>query len=222
MENLLSFLTNINVIFYLIGYFVGGIPFGYWIVKMRYKVDITKEGSGGTGATNVVRVVKHLDSTRAKKLGTSVLVLDLLKGVFCVLLSKLAGLSYETQWMVAIMTILGHCYSPFLSFRGGKGVSTTMGAVLLLIPVESLIGLALWAFIGKKLKISSLASIAGVGLATLLIFMIPILHIHLPASINVDAQVGTRTPMVLIFLFTLYKHWPNLLNLFNGQEKKIL
>ncbi|MFC3848312.1 glycerol-3-phosphate 1-O-acyltransferase PlsY [Helicobacter baculiformis] len=221
MEGLLVFLTNINVIFYLIGYFVGGIPFGYWIVKVCYKVDVTTQGSGGIGATNVVRVMNTIDPSKAKKLGMSVLVLDLLKGVFCVLAAKLAGLSYEAQWMVAITTILGHCYSPFLGFKGGKGVSTTMGAVLLLIPVESLIGLVLWAFVGKKLKISSLASIAGVGFATLSIFLIPALQLHLPAPIDIDAQIGTRSPMVLVFLFTLYKHWSNLIRLFTGQEKRI-
>ncbi|WP_104732587.1 glycerol-3-phosphate 1-O-acyltransferase PlsY [Helicobacter salomonis] len=222
MENLLIFLTNINVIFYLIGYFVGGIPFGYWIVKVCYKVDITTQGSGGIGATNVVRVMNTINPSKAKKLGTGVLVLDLLKGVVCVLGAKLAGLSYEAQWMVAFTTILGHCYSPFLNFRGGKGVSTTMGAVLLLIPVESLIGLALWAFVGKKLKISSLASIMGVGLATLLLFALPALHVNLPAPINMYAQIGTHTPMILIFLFTIYKHWSNVLKLLTGQEKRIL
>ncbi|WP_121021732.1 glycerol-3-phosphate 1-O-acyltransferase PlsY [Helicobacter vulpis] len=222
MEGLLTFLSNINVVLYLVGYFVGGIPFGYWILKVFYNVDITTQGSGGIGATNVVRVMNTIDPNKAKRLGTGVLVLDLLKGVFCVLVAKIATLSYEAQWMVALTTILGHCYSPFLGFRGGKGVSTTMGAVLLLIPVESLIGLALWAFVGKKLKISSLASIAGVGLATLLLFVLPAVHVNLPASIDIYAQVGTPTPMVLIFLFTLYKHWPNLFKLFSGQEKKIL
>ncbi len=222
IEGLLTFLGNINVILYLVGYFVGGIPFGYWILKVCYNVDITTQGSGGIGATNVVRVMNTIDPSKAKRLGTAVLVLDLLKGVFCVLVAKLATLSYEAQWMVALSTILGHCYSPFLGFRGGKGVSTTMGAVLLLIPVESLIGLSLWAFVGKKLKISSLASIVGVGLATLLLFVFPALHVSLPAPINVYSQIGTPTPMVLIFLFTLYKHGSNLLKLIGGQEKKIL
>ncbi|CRF47575.1 Acyl-phosphate:glycerol-3-phosphate O-acyltransferase PlsY [Helicobacter heilmannii] len=219
MDSLLSFLTNINVMFYIVGYVVGGMPFGYWLIKIMYQVDITTHGSGGIGATNVVRVLKNIDPAKAKKIGTLVLVLDLVKGVFCVLLAKIAGLNFAAQWMVAIATILGHCYSPFLNFRGGKGVSTTMGAVLLLIPVESLIGLALWAVIGKGLKISSLASIVGVGTATLLIFFMPK---FLPAPINIVHEVGTQTPMVLIFVFTLYKHWSNLLNLLSGQEGKIL
>ncbi|GLH58101.1 glycerol-3-phosphate 1-O-acyltransferase PlsY [Helicobacter ailurogastricus] len=219
MDSLLSFLTNINVVFYLVGYVVGGMPFGYWLVRAVYKVDVTAHGSGGIGATNVVRVLKNIDPSKAKRMGALVLVLDLVKGVFCVLLAKLAGLNYAAQWMVAITTILGHCYSPFLNFKGGKGVSTTMGAVLLLIPVESLIGLALWAAIGKGLKISSLASIVGVGTATILIFFMPK---FLPAPINIVHEVGTQTPMVLIFIFTLYKHWGNVLSLLGGKEGKIL
>lgn len=220
MGSLFIFFTNINVIFYLLGYLIGGIPFGYLIMKVLYKVDITKEGSGGIGATNVCRVAKSFDPQRAKKLGTTCLLLDLFKGIVPVLLTKIAGLNFETQWMVAILTIVGHCYSPYLNFKGGKGVSTTMGAVLLLIPIESLIGLTLWAIIGKGLKISSLASIAGVGLATLLVFFLPSLGI--PASINVIHEVGTPTPMVIVFVFTLYKHWSNLRKLLSGQEEKIL
>ncbi|WP_104628746.1 glycerol-3-phosphate 1-O-acyltransferase PlsY [Helicobacter bizzozeronii] len=220
MENLLIFLSNINVIFYILGYLIGGIPFGFVMMKVLYKVDITKEGSGGIGATNVCRVAKGLDPQRAKRLGSICLVLDLIKGIVPVLASKVAGLNFEAQWMVAILTIIGHCYSPYLNFKGGKGVSTTMGAVLLLIPIESLIGLTLWAIIGKGLKISSLASIAGVGLATLLVFFLPSWGI--PASVNILHEVGTPTPMVLVFVFTLYKHWSNLLNLLSGREKKIL
>ncbi|EFX43619.1 glycerol-3-phosphate 1-O-acyltransferase PlsY [Helicobacter suis] len=220
MENFLIFITNINVIFYVLSYLIGGIPFGYVIMKVLYNVDITKQGSKGIGATNVMRVLTTIDSSKAKKIGTAVLLLDLLKGVFTVFLAKLAGLNFSAQWMVAILTIIGHCYSPYLNFSGGKGVSTTMGAVVLLIPVESLLGLALWAFVGKVLKISSLASIVGVGSATLLIFFLP--KLGLPASINILSQVGTQTPMVLVFCITLYKHWPNLLKLLSGQEKKVL
>ncbi|MFT2641022.1 glycerol-3-phosphate 1-O-acyltransferase PlsY [Helicobacter pylori] len=220
MESVLNFLTNINVIFTLLGYLIGGIPFGYALMKIFYSMDITKIGSGGIGATNVLRALQSKGVSNAKQMALLVLILDLFKGMFAVLLSKWFGLDYSSQWMVAIASILGHCYSPFLNFNGGKGVSTIMGSVVLLIPIESLIGLVVWFFVGKVLKISSLASILGVGTATVLIFFVP--YMHIPDSVNILKEVGTQTPMVLIFIFTLIKHAGNIFNLLAGKEKKIL
>ncbi|WP_232258987.1 glycerol-3-phosphate 1-O-acyltransferase PlsY [Helicobacter pylori] len=220
MESVLNFLTNINVIFTLLGYLIGGIPFGYALMKIFYGMDITKIGSGGIGATNVLRALQSKGVSNAKQMALLVLILDLLKGMFAVSLSKLFGLDYSLQWMVAIASILGHCYSPFLNFNGGKGVSTTMGSVALLIPIESLIGLVVWFFVGKVLKISSLASILGVSTAAVLVFFVP--YMHIPDSVNILKEVGTQTPMVLIFIFTLIKHAGNIFNLLAGKEKKIL
>ncbi|WP_232254708.1 glycerol-3-phosphate 1-O-acyltransferase PlsY [Helicobacter pylori] len=220
MESVLNFLTNINVIFTLLGYFIGGIPFGYALMKIFYGMDITKIGSGGIGATNVLRALQSKGVSNAKQMALLVLILDLFKGMFAVFLSKLFGLDYSLQWMVAIASILGHCYSPFLNFNGGKGVSTTMGSVALLIPIESLIGLVVWFFVGKVLKISSLASILGVSTAAVLVFFVP--YMHIPDSVNILKEVGTQTPMVLIFIFTLIKHAGNIFNLLAGKEKKIL
>ncbi|WQS12947.1 glycerol-3-phosphate 1-O-acyltransferase PlsY [Helicobacter pylori] len=220
MESVLNFLTNINVIFTLLGYLIGGIPFGYALMKIFYGMDITKIGSGGIGATNVLRALQSKGVSNAKQMALLVLILDLFKGMFAVSLSKLFGLDYSLQWMVAIASILGHCYSPFLNFNGGKGVSTTMGSVALLIPIESLIGLVVWFFVGKVLKISSLASILGVSTAAVLVFFVP--YMHIPDSVNILKEVGTQTPMVLIFIFTLIKHAGNIFNLLAGKEKKIL
>ncbi|GAA8104633.1 glycerol-3-phosphate 1-O-acyltransferase PlsY [Helicobacter pylori] len=220
MESVLNFLTNINVIFTLLGYLIGGIPFGYALMKIFYGMDITKIGSGGIGATNVLRALQSKGVSNAKRMALLVLILDLFKGMFAVFLSKWFGLDYSLQWMVAIASILGHCYSPFLNFNGGKGVSTIMGSVVLLIPIESLIGLTVWFFVGKVLKISSLASILGVGTATVLIFFVP--YMPIPDSVNILKEVGTQTPMVLIFIFTLIKHLGNIFNLLTGKEKRIL
>ncbi|AFI05913.1 glycerol-3-phosphate 1-O-acyltransferase PlsY [Helicobacter cetorum] len=220
MDSVLNFLTNINVVFTILGYLIGGIPFGYALMKIFYGVDITKVGSGSIGATNVLRSLQNKGVANAKQMALLVLILDLFKGMFAVFLSKLFGLDYSLQWMVAVASILGHCYSPFLNFNGGKGVSTTMGAVALLIPIESLIGLVVWFFVGKVLKISSLASILGVGTATLLIFYVP--YMNIPSSVNVLEQVGTQTPLVLIFIFTLIKHISNIFNLLLGREKRVL
>lgn len=219
MESVLNFLTNINVIFTLLGYLIGGIPFGYALMKIFYGMDITKIGSGGIGATNVLRALQSKGVSNAKQMALLVLILDLFKGMFAVFLSKLFGLDYSLQWMVAIASILGHCYSPFLNFNGGKGVSTIMGSVVLLIPIESLIGLTVWFFVGKVLKISSLASILGVGTATVLIFFVP--YMHIPDSVNILKEVGTQTPMVLI-LFYPYQACRQYFQFIDRQRKESL
>ena len=138
-----------------------------------------------------------------------------------VALAKAVGLSYETQWAIALLAIIGHCYSPYLGFKGGKGVATAIGSVLLLIPVEGICGLIVWGIVGKVFKISSLSSLIGALSGIVLTFVIPYI-LPLPDSISIVAQIHTHTPVVLIGLFILYTHIPNIKRLFSGQEGKVL
>ncbi|PAF43093.1 acyl-phosphate--glycerol-3-phosphate O-acyltransferase [Helicobacter sp. 11S03491-1] len=213
--------TNINVIFYILAYLVGGIPFGLLLVKIFYKIDIRKIGSGSIGATNVYRAIKDNDVKKAKIFSFLTILLDAIKGLIVILFAKLFGLSYETQWMIAIMSILGHCYSPYLNFTGGKGVSTAIGSVILLMPMEGILGLIVWGIIGKVLKVSSLSSLLGVLSGVGFTFVIPYI-IPLPPSISIIAQIGTHTPVVIIGIIILYTHIPNIMRLFKGEEKKVL
>ncbi|WP_257874484.1 glycerol-3-phosphate 1-O-acyltransferase PlsY [Helicobacter sp. 11S03491-1] len=217
----LEIVTNINVIFYILAYLVGGIPFGLLLVKIFYKIDIRKIGSGSIGATNVYRAIKDNDVKKAKIFSFLTILLDAIKGLIVILFAKLFGLSYETQWMIAIMSILGHCYSPYLNFTGGKGVSTAIGSVILLMPMEGILGLIVWGIIGKVLKVSSLSSLLGVLSGVGFTFVIPYI-IPLPPSISIIAQIGTHTPVVIIGIIILYTHIPNIMRLFKGEEKKVL
>lgn len=212
-------LGNINIIFYILAFIVGGIPFGYVIVKLTTGLSLLKFGSGGTGATNVYRILKEKKPNIAKLGAIATILLDATKGLVVILIMKLLGISYEAQWSVALLCVIGHCYSPFLGFNGGKGVATAIGSVFLLIPVEGAIGLLAWIIMGKKSKISSLSSVSGVIVALLASYITPN---FLPNSINIISQIDTRTPLVLICIFILYTHFDNITRLIKGEENKVL
>ena len=186
LSSLLYVFSNINVIFYVLAFIVGGIPFGWLLLKVLYKTDIRQIGSGSIGATNVYRTLKERDEKKAKPLSILTIVLDASKGLIMVALAKAVGLSYETQWAIALLAIIGHCYSPYLGFKGGKGVATAIGSVLLLIPVEGICGLIVWGIVGKVFKISSLSSLIGVLSGIVLTFVIPYI-LPLPDSISIVA-----------------------------------
>ncbi|WP_299328571.1 glycerol-3-phosphate 1-O-acyltransferase PlsY [uncultured Helicobacter sp.] len=215
------FSDYINVVFYLLAFLVGGIPFGAVFTKVFYGINIQHVGSGSTGATNVYRAIKEIDPKRAKLFSIATLVLDAIKGLIIIALAKLVGLPYGAQWMIALLAIIGHCYSPYLGFKGGKGVSTAIGSVLLLIPIEGALGLVVWAIVGKVFKVSSLSSLLGVLSGIALTFVIPYI-LPIPDSINIVAQIHSHVPVVLIGLLILYTHIPNIKRLFSGEESKVL
>lgn len=218
----MEFFTNyINLWFYLLAFFVGGIPFGVMLTKVLYGVDLRKIGSGSIGATNVYRALKEHDPKRAKLISIATLILDAIKGTLIIALAKAVGLPYGAQWFMAILAVLGHCYSPYLGFHGGKGVSTAIGSVILLMPIEGALGLVVWAVVGKVFKVSSLSSLTGVLSGVVLTFVIPHL-LPLSPSIDITAQINSHTPIVLIGLIILYTHIPNIMRLFKGQESKVL
>lgn len=210
----------INVVFYIVAFLVGGIPFGVFFTRL-YGIKIQEVGSGSTGATNVYRALKEVAPKQAKLLSIATLVLDAIKGLLVVLVAKLVGLPYGAQWMIALLAIVGHCYSPYLGFKGGKGVSTAIGSVLLLIPIEGALGLVVWAIVGKVFKVSSLSSLFGVLSGVALTFIVPYV-LPIPDSINIIAQIHSHAPVILIGLLILYTHIPNIKRLFSGQENKVL
>ncbi|CAM3384930.1 glycerol-3-phosphate 1-O-acyltransferase PlsY [Helicobacter labetoulli] len=221
LSELLYTLSNINMLFYIIAFLFGGIPFGWLLVKIFYKRDIRQVGSGSIGATNVYRAIKEIDERRAKTFSILTIILDATKGLIVVAFAKMLGLGFSAQWLIALLAILGHCYSPYLGFKGGKGVATAIGSVLLLIPVEGICGLIVWGIVGKVFKISSISSLVGVLSGIILTFIIPYI-VPLPDSISIVAQIDTHTPVVLIGLFILYTHIPNIKRLFSGKESKVL
>jgi acyl phosphate:glycerol-3-phosphate acyltransferase len=151
----MDFFTNTNILFFLAAYLIGSIPFGSLLAKTFAGVDITTAGSKSIGATNVLRVVKETNPKLAKKLGIATVILDALKGTLVLLFAMYYGVSESTLWGIAILAVLGHCYSIYLGLEGGKGVATGLGVYLVLIPIPTIIGAAVWIVCAKLLKISS-------------------------------------------------------------------
>jgi len=207
----MEFLTNINIIFYLLAYLIGSIPFGLILAKVFAKVDIKSQGSKSVGATNVLRVVKQINPSLAKKLGVATVLLDALKGTILLLIGLYLNLSLETLWAIAVLSVLGHCYSAYLGLEGGKGVATGLGVYIVLIPYATLIGAIVWIVCAKVLKISSLSS-----LLALIVAVVSALFIY------DNLNIGSNVPMYLIAFIILYKHIPNIIRIVKGQEKQII
>ncbi len=143
MELVLSFLS---------GFILGSIPFGFIVARAK-GVDIRKHGSGNIGATNVMRVV-------GKKEGILVFVLDFLKGFLPVAYWARFTLFWGLPGVLAALgAVSGHMFTPWLKFRGGKGVATGFGAFVGLAPVPVLCAFGVWLFVLLISRIVSLSSI---------------------------------------------------------------
>jgi glycerol-3-phosphate acyltransferase PlsY len=208
----LDLFFNINIQFYLAAYLLGAIPFGVLIARFFGGADILKNGSGSIGATNVLRVVKERDPKLAKILAIATFACDALKAPLVMISAMIVGLDAFTLWTIAVLAVIGHCFSPYLLFEGGKGIATSVGAVMVMLPIEALLGLAAWFVVGKRLKISSIASLAGMTTTVALSFVI---HPELPT-------IGTHAPLVIIGFVILYKHVPNLVRLFKREEARVV
>lgn len=203
---------NIHVIFYAIAYLSGAIPFGLILAKTFAGVDIQSAGSKSIGATNVLRVVKEVNPSLAKKLGATTLALDALKGIIVLAIGWMLSLPESVLWGCAVLAVIGHCFSPFLNFEGGKGVATGFGVFAFMIPQAVIVGFLVWIALGKLLKISSLASLSGlaatVAASYLLYPSLGSLHSHVP--------------VILIALLIIYKHIPNIIRLLKGEESRAI
>lgn len=190
------------IIYLLLAYLCGAIPFGYVIAKLFKRVDIRTIGSGNPGATNVYRTI-------SKPLGVLTLVLDLLKGFIPVYLTML--LNPDSVWLiiaVAFVTIIGHVFTVFLNFKGGKGVATGCGVFLALNPLAILICFLVFVLFLVLFRYVSFASImAAATLPISLYFLNSMAEIVIFASI--------------ISILVIVRHISNIKRLLNGTENKI-
>jgi len=208
----MDFLFNQNILLYITAYLLAGIPFGFILAKVFAGVDVRKEGSGNIGATNVLRVLKEKAPHLAKKLTIITFALDAVKGAIVVLIAMALGAEPAILWTIAVLSVIGHCFSPFLGFEGGKGVATGFGVLLVLLPIPSLIAIATWLIAGKVLKISSLSSLIG------LIALIISAYSMYPTLPGIHAHA----PMMIIAFIIFYKHIPNITRLIKREETKVV
>ena len=183
----------------LIGYLIGSISFAS-IIASSQGVDIFKEGSGNPGATNVKRVL-------GAKWGNLAFVLDALKGF---IVAGLPLIAYEGDNRLAVIALLaaimGHSFSIFLKFRGGKGVATTMGGLLALMWMVLLIGISIWLILFFTTKIVAVASI--------------IFALSLPvAAYFIFGHQDPRFYLsIILMVFIVLRHRSNIVRIFTGKE----
>lgn len=204
-----------NIIFgilLVISYLLGGIPTSYIFGKIFKKIDIRNFGSGNVGATNALRVL-------GVKMGVTTLILDIGKGFIAVYFSKLImqekGIEQIELFLIFIgMTaILGHIFSIYLGFKGGKGVATSAGVFLALIPIPFLIAFLIFFVIVAISKYVSLGSILA---AITLVVGELIINFQ-----NGFSQKGYLIFTIIIALFIIIKHKSNIKRLIAGNENKI-
>jgi glycerol-3-phosphate acyltransferase PlsY len=182
-------------------YLLGSIPFGYLLGKLK-GIDIRKHGSGNVGATNVARVL-------GKPYGVLVYILDFLKGFIPTLIAvKLYGHGDWVVTLVGLAAVLGHMFSIFLGFRGGKGVATASGVLFAINPFLALIVLLVWGIVFKLTGYVSVGSIAAALAAVFLagIFRLPFNELFL---------------VVIVAVLVLIKHQSNVQRLMEGKELKV-
>ena len=185
----------------LLSFLCGSIPFGVLIGKAR-GVDVRAVGSGNSGATNSWRAMGPV-------VGILVFALDVAKGVAGPLLGN--GLIPDNTVGIAacgIAAVLGHIFSPFLGFKGGKGIATSLGALLGLMPI---VGVLIFAFWGAMLGLTRMVSAASIAACVAL----PVLALlfHVPAPYFVVA--------LLMSVFAFVKHIPNIKRIRAGIEPRV-
>jgi acyl phosphate:glycerol-3-phosphate acyltransferase len=217
----------------LAAYLVGAIPFGVLIARSR-GIDIRQHGSKNIGATNVGRVL-------GRRLGILCFVLDVLKGAAPVLAAGIINhvighdaqhLSQPQMWLwmaVAAVAVLGHMYSPYIGFVGGKGVATGFGAILAMYPLltwPAIAAVVVWYLVLRLTRYVSLSSIlAALSLpVSSLISAIPAHAQRQPLQHTIDHVAHAAPPIIgaaAIALLVVWKHRSNIRRITRGEEPKV-
>ncbi|GEA15763.1 MAG: acyl phosphate:glycerol-3-phosphate acyltransferase [Moorella sp. (in: firmicutes)] len=184
----------------VLAYLIGSVPTAYVVGRYVYGFDIRRRGSGNVGATNALRTMGTFP-------GLLVLAADTFKGMLAVWL----GQAFGGPWLAAftaMVAIIGHSWSIFLKFEGGRGVATTAGAVLVMAPSAIFWAVVIWFIIVVFTRYVSLGSIIAAALAPFLM-----LFFHRPWPYTLFTFAGTA--------LIIYRHRPNIKRLLAGTEHKL-
>jgi glycerol-3-phosphate acyltransferase PlsY len=205
-----------------LSYLVGSIPTSIIISKLTRGIDIREHGSGNAGGTNVMRVLGW-------KQGLLVIFLDALKGAFAVVvIARLhyGGLPFQNvspfddftlvQIIAGISAVIGHIWTAFAGFRGGKGIATALGMLIMIVTVDMLVGVGIFILVVSISRYVSLGSIlAAIAVPLTLIFRENILHDDIQGY-------GTLLPFVIaVSLLVIFTHRKNVMRLLQGTENRI-
>ena len=196
--------TPIGVGILVLAYLAGSIPVGVILGKVLRGTDLRKIGSGSTGTTNSLRAY-------GPKISALVLVCDILKGAIPVLAAHLLDRGPWVVGAVAVLTVVGHCWSPFIEFDGGKGVATGAGALIALQPWVAFAILLMVAIVifTRYVSLGSIVTAVSIGIA----LSVAALWDHESGAIAIAA--------VIIASIIVWRHRGNIDRLVHGSERRI-
>lgn len=200
-------MNSLLIELFVAAYLIGSIPVGVLYAR-AHGIDILKFGSGNPGATNVGRAL-------GRKGFAVVFLLDVLKGALpagvaqALLQEAINGMPAQLWWFATgFVAVMGHCFSPFLKFKGGKGIATSLGAGVGSAPLVALPAFGLFLIVFAATKYVSLSSILAVTAAVILAATVP-------------GQAREIVPIFgLLAAFIIYRHRSNIKRLLNGTEPK--
>ena len=206
----------------VLSYLIGSIPTSIIVSKLAKGIDIREHGSGNAGGTNVMRVLgwKH---------GVFVILLDALKGVLAVVV--IARLHYGSmpfqnatpfddftlvQIIAGISAVIGHIWTVFAGFKGGKGIATALGMLLMIATVDMLVAIGVFIIVVSISKYVSLGSILGaIAVPVTLVVRENIFNVNIPSY-------NTILPVVIaLVMLVIFTHRKNVVRLINGNENKV-
>jgi glycerol-3-phosphate acyltransferase PlsY len=206
----------------ILSYLIGAIPTSIIVTKAAKGIDIREHGSGNAGGTNVMRVLgwKH---------GVLVILLDALKGVLAVVV--VARLHYGSmpfenatpfddftlvQIIAGISAVIGHIWTVFADFKGGKGIATALGMLMMIVTVDMLIAIGVFILVVTFSRYVSLGSLAGaIAVPLTLIVRENVFKVDIP-------NYSTLLPfLILLALLVIFTHRKNVVRILNGNENKI-
>ncbi len=185
----------------LLSYVLGSVPTGLWLGQRLRGIDIREHGSKNIGATNTMRVL-------GKKLGATALAADILKGVIPVVLIARLGTWEYLPIACGIAAILGHSFSLFLKFTGGKGVATSTGVFAGLLPLPTLFAAIIFGIVLAATRMVSFGSILAAATLAFMVFLFPV-------------SLPLRLITVLVAILVIVKHRTNIKRILNGTESRI-
>lgn len=190
----------------LSGYILGSIPTAYWLGRLVYSKNIFDHGSGSMGATNVYRVLGKVPFLIT-------LFIDIFKGIAAVTVSAFFFATPSALFCSAVGALIGHTFSVFAGFKGGKGVATGLGIFIVLVPRASIVSLISFLIILFVFRMVSLSSIVA---ASVLPFAVVIM-----SEPSADYSIYFSIFSALVAAFVIFKHRANIKRILSGNEPRL-